>query len=186
MEQDLTRFHAWHLIRAILLRVSFQYHDAGISSGRSHAAYVYDAWAHTFPYTGPQLIEPPIEKLVAELLRRDPLIANRQRTFHFGLRTLSSAEITLVTVHCLAKCHEYLATFGYTFIDAITATKGVVDFFGQPGFDLARFIPAKLIHGQTSITPSDVPELKALVEELEHRRDLIIIDPYVGIQATQQ
>ncbi|MBI5126765.1 MAG: hypothetical protein HZA80_03315 [Candidatus Taylorbacteria bacterium] len=182
MEPDLKQFHTWHLIRAILLRASAQYHSAGISSGRSHASYVYDAWALTFPYSGPQLLDTPIEKLRDELLQRDPLIKNGQQVFCFDLRGLSSAEITAVTIHCMAECHSYLSTDGYHLHDAVTATDTVIDFFGKVRADLAGFIPRNLEKRRRHLNPSEIPELKGLVEELNHRRDLIVIDPYKGIQ----
>lgn len=181
MGEDLKKFHTWHLIRILLLRASFQYHSAGISSGRSHAAYVYDAWALSFPYTGPQLIEVPIEDLVAELHQRSCLNATQQLIFHFDIRTLSSVEITMVAVRCMAQCHDYLTDSGYSLNDAIAAVNGVISYLSTPRNDLAHYIPPKLKQGETSINPADIVELKRIVEELERRRELITIDPYRGI-----
>lgn len=184
----LPSFHTWHLVHTILLRASFQYHSGGISSGRSCMSYLYDAWALAFPYTGPQLAEVSLDDLIEELQSRKPVCAAGQLVFtSFGPVALTFEKITSLVVNAMSVAHVHMKTKvdWHGLSTSFKAVEGVRTYFGDILPDLKFYLPSNLFDERVTSAAHYAP-LKRIVDDLFYRRDLIIVDPYEGIQPAEK
>lgn len=183
MQNILSRYHTWHLIRVILLRANSQYHSGGISAGRSPMSYIYDAWESVFPYTGPQLMNIPFEDLAKELRRRPPLIIRGQMVFkQFGLQALTFEEITVLVVNAMERGHFYMEKHcGWEGLSqSYRAVKTVKRFLGRVPRHQSYYLPTHVFKKKVT-SPAQYQHLKRIVEDLETRIDQIYVDPTKGI-----
>ncbi len=189
-QELLSQLHTWFLIDGIMWHIAARYHPAGISSGRSIMSSILDSWSLVTPtretYVSPGMTiaqywwSPNV--LIAELNIRPKLEALNQMTFPGReLSMLSFEELTILTLEVMrrgtANMINYHEWFGLA--DSLRWIKSLLKYFGRkPILDKFTFLPRRMFGKELPQTNSHI---RAIIDEIESRRDRVVLCPYKGI-----
>ncbi len=186
----LSRIHTWFLVDGIMWHIGARYHPAGISSGRSIMSCILDSWSLVSPTrricVGPGMVisqewwNP--DELIAELCLRPKMHGPGQIVFtKFGLQALTFEELTILTLEVMRRGTANMINYHewHGLSNTRYWIKSLLNYFGKNSMpDKFRFLP-RVMFG------SELPQLnshiRALIDEIESRRDRVVLSPYEGL-----
>lgn len=186
----LTRMHTWFPIDGIMWHIAARYHPAGISSGRCIMSCVLDSWSLISPTVqtcvGPGMVITQEwwgpDELIAELQTRPRIYVHNHSLFpQRELRILSIEELTILTLEVMRRgTVNIIRHHGWDGIkNTLHWIRSLENYFGKkPMPDKFRFLPMRMFGREL---PELNSHIKALIDELESRRDRVVMCPFEGI-----
>ncbi len=186
----LPRLHTWFLIDSIMWHIAERYHPAGISSRRCIMSAVLDPWSLVTPTKmtriGPGMVIVQYwwtaEELIMELGTRPKMhIPEQMVLLPRELQALTFEELTILTLEVMRRGNANLLNYHewYGISKTLSWIKSLLNYFGKnPMQDKFRFLPRRMFGKNLSNVN---PYVKALIDELESRRDRVVLCPYEGL-----
>lgn len=184
------RLHTWFLIDGIMWHIAERYHPLGISSRRCIMSCVLDPWSQVAPikpvwvYPGMSIVHYwwTADELIAELQRRPKMHNRDQMVFpNRELQVLTFEEITILTLEVMRRGSANLINYHkwYGLCQTMRSIKSLLNYFGKsPMADKFRFLPRRMFGREL---PNVNKYVKSLIDELESRRDLMVMHPFEGL-----